>query len=195
MIVTNKETEMSKINNITAIRNENPVNLKPGKDITITLQKDEEHTLEIINPNGAQVLCAIEAGEGEIALFKNGVRTTELSETYFMSTKPGYPIIVSLNTNLTSPEEDTKRVNTIIALDKDKLSKQYGVNKKKITEKYLRRKLGRAYGVPEASIEIQTSPKSNKKKLLIPDSIWEVYFWAYGSMENRFKLELVPKEK
>ena len=186
---------MSKINNITATRNENPVKLKLGKEVTITLQKNEDHTLEIINPNGAQVLCTIEAGEGEISLYKNGVRTTELSKTYLMSTQPGYPLIVSLNTNLTSPEEDVERVNTTIVFDKDKLSAQYGISKKKITEKYLRRRLGRAYGVPEASIEIQTSPKSNKKKLLIPDSIWEVYFWAYGSEENRFKVELVPKEK
>lgn len=195
MIIADKETEMSKINNITATRNENPVKLKLGKEVTITLQKNEDHTLEVINPNGAQVLCTIEAGEGEISLYKNGVRTTELSKTYLMSTQPGYPLIVSLNTNLTSPEEDVERVNTTIVFDKDKLSAQYGISKKKITEKYLRRRLGRAYGVPEASIEIQTSPKSNKKKLLIPDSIWEVYFWAYGSEENRFKVELVSKEK
>lgn len=186
---------MSTLNYITSTRNENPVKLTLDEEITITLPKNEDHTLEIINPNGAQVLCTIEAGKGEISLYKNGVLTTERRKTYIMSTEPGYPLSVSLNTNLTSPEEDVERVNTIIALDKDKLSAQYRVNKKKITEKYLRRKLGRAYGVSEASIEIQTSPKSNKKKLLIPDSVWEVYFYTYESEENRFKVKLVPKEK
>lgn len=194
-IISNKETEMSKSNDIPAKDKENPATLKPGKEITVTLQKDEDHTLEFINPNGAQVLCTIEAGEGEISLYKNGVRITELSRTYSMSTKPGYPLIVSLNTNLTSPQDDVERANTVIALDRDKLSVQYGVSKKKITEKYLRRKLGRGYGVPEASIEIRTLPKSNKKKLLIPDSIWEVYIVAVGAEENRFKVELIPKEK
>lgn len=85
---------MSKTNNI----------LERGKEIIVALGNNEELTLEIKNPMGGQVSCTIIKGAGDVSLYKKGNRLVKLKDTYSLSSEPGLPTTITLNTNIRSDD-------------------------------------------------------------------------------------------
>ena len=155
----------------TPLEENTPFILQIGNNYSTILNKDEDLTLTIVNPNNAKVSCTVESGAGEVSLYKNGERLLSLKETYTLSTEPGLPTSVRLNTNITSPDDDTSRV---IKVKKKELDK---------------RKVARQYGVHENDIKVKSL--KHEHKLIIPDSVWELYLVALGPGENQFKIQLV----
>ena len=166
------EAEMPKTIKInTPLEEHAPFILQMGEQYSVLLDQDEALTLTILNPNQAKVSCTIESGAGEVSLFKNGERILSLKETYTLSTEPGLPTSVRLNTSTTSPDNDASRVIKV---------------KKKEFDK---RKIARQYGVREKDIKVKSLKYEHK--LMIPDSVWELYLVALSPGENKFKIQLV----
>jgi hypothetical protein len=166
------EAEMPKTIKInTPLEGNSPFILQIGEIYSTILDQDQDLTLTIVNPNKAKVSCTVETGAGEVSLYKNGERLLSLRETYTLSTEPGLPATVRLNTNITSPDNDTSRV---IKVKKEELDK---------------RKIARQYGVRENDIKVKSL--KDTQKVTIPDSIWELYLVALGPGENKFKIQLV----
>ena len=151
--------------------------LQLGEIYSTTLKNDERLTLKILNPNLAKVICEVEAGAGEVSLYKNGRRVLALDETYSLSTEPGYLTTVSLNTH-TTPDEDTERVIKVDKSDFDEAS--------------LKRSLAIKYSVREKDIEIKELQKAIKAT--IPDSIWELYI-ASGADKSTFRVTVQTTEE
>lgn len=156
-----------------------PFILEMGTPYSMTLTNDERLTLTIKNPNEAKISCTVTEGAGEFWLYKNG---KSLKNTYYLSSKPGFPTTVHLNTNTTLDEDS----NGYIKVDKEEFD-----------EESTKRSLALQYGVRRDDIEVKEL--KNEFKIAIPDSIWELYI-AAGSYEDpnlnehTFLVELLPPE-
>jgi len=176
-----KEVKMSKTIKIETPLDENSrYYLEIGEKYSTTIRYDERLTLTILNPNQAKVSCTVKAGAGQVALYKNGTRLLSLADTYTLSTEPGFPTSIRLNTN-TTLDEDTDR--EIVVPDEE------------FDEEGSRRSLSRQYGIPEGKIKVKSL--KDKYKLIIPDdveSVWEVYLVGSGSEANTFLVEVTRED-
>ena len=80
--------------------------LERGEERTVTLGNGEEYTLKIRKPQGGQVSCTIVSGAGDVSLYKKGKRLVKLKHTYSLSSEPGLPTTITLNTNAISDDKD-----------------------------------------------------------------------------------------
>ncbi len=187
-------TEPTKIT--TPLKEGSPFILEMGTEYSISLKNDERLTLQIINPNEAQVRCAVIEGAGEFSLYKNG---RILKNTYYLSSEPGYPTTICLNTSVTL---DNSEAGTIYSISST-------VKKEEYNQENIKRNIAIQYSVPQNKITIENAknpdenpdnPDEYKLTVIIPNSIWELYI-AAGSYEDpdlnehTFLVELLPPQK